>query len=302
MSVSNAQAADKPLWINNSDLGCRKNSELCTVGFGISRDEAIRNSKVELLKVFSTNISSKFESNLSAGSTQSNEDFQEVIKEETQGVLEGVQINKVYEQNDGFYVLANLNKRQAGENLKLKITGLDTEIKIIYDDKDSVEKTNLQRLFAKRQALNQTYLFLIGTEIPSPISSELILKSNKEALKGVTLHIHFDEHEPKPLEAETIKYFSDLGYTVVTGVVVNSGATHFITGKVISEKQYINVRGFKKYKVVLKITVSNNKKIETSHLNLESSSTGRNYQHALEGAIKEITNDLKEKINDLNIE
>jgi hypothetical protein len=294
--------ADKPSWINNPDAGCKKLSELCAVGSGTGREEAVRSAKIELAKIFSTNISSAFASNLAAGSGQSSEEIQENIKEETQAVLEGVQTSKVYEQVDGYFALVALDKQQAAEGLKLKMTDLDSEIKSIYDGKDNTAKTNLKRLFVKRQTLNQTYLFLTGTEILSPVSSELIFKSNKAAMKGVVVHIYFDEKEPKPFEAATVKSFSDMGYKVTTGSPPSTGATHLLTGKVVAEKQFINVKGFKKYKVVLKMAVANNKKVETGHLNLESTSTGRNYQQAYESAVKEISSELKNKINDLNIE
>lgn len=293
---------EKPKWINNPDSSCKKLTELCAVGMGTGRDEAQRNAKVAIAKIFSTNISSTFITGMANNSGQTSEEIQEDIKEETQGVLEGVEVNKVYEQQDGFFALAVLNKRQAAEGLKLKITDLDSEISAIYEDKENPAKTNLKKLFVKRQGLNQTYLFLTGAGIPSPVSSELIFKTNKAAMKGVIVHIYFDEKGSKPFEAATIKSFSDMGYKVTTGPIPDTNATHFITGKVVAEKQYINIKGFKKYKVALKVTVSNNKKIESGHLNLESTATGRNYQQAHENAVKEISNEFKDKINDLNIE
>lgn len=296
-------AEEKPTWINSPDTGCKKLTEICAVGMGSGRDEAKRNAKIEIAKIFSTNISSQFATSLTNNSGVSNEEFQEDIKEETQAILEGVEINRVYEQNDGFFVLAVLNKHQAAESLKLKITDLDSEIKSIYEDKDNnTAKSNLKKLFLRRQGLNQTYLFLTGFVIPSAISGEQIFKTNTAAMKGVIVHIYFDEKEPKPFEAAIIKSFSEMGFRVTTGPKPDINSTHFITGKVIAEKQYINVKGFKKYKVVLKVAVSNNKKIESSHLNLESTTTGRTYKQAYENAVKEISNDLKNRVNELNIE
>jgi hypothetical protein len=295
-------SADKPSWINTPESGCSKISELCTVGFGNGRDEATRSAKIEMAKIFSTSISSVYAQNLAANSGFSSEDIQEGITEETKAVLEGVQTSKVFEQPDGYFVLVLLDKKIAADGIKLKISDIDTEIKTIFEDKDTVAKAKLKKLFTKRQTLNQTYLFLTGAEIVSPIASDLIFKTNKAAAKGVIVHIFFDEKEPKPFEAATIKSFTDMGYKVTSGAVVSLASTHAITGKVVAEKQFINVRGFKKFKVILKVTVSNNKKIETGHLNLESTATGRNYQQAYETAVKEISNELKDKVNDLNIE
>ena len=289
---------EKPTWINNPSSDCQKLTELCTVGMGTSRDEATRNAKIEMIKIFSTNISSKFASSLASSS----EDIQEDIKEETQGVLEGVEAKKTYEQQDGFFVLVVLNKRITAESIKMKIQDLDTEMKSIIEEKDNTGKASLKKLYVKRQGLNQTYLFLTGAELPSAISSEEIFSSNKAALKGVIVHVYFDEKEPKPFEAATIKSFSEMGYKVTTGPKPEAHATHFVTGKVIAEKLFLNVKGFKKFKVVLKVSVSNNKKVESGHLNLESTATGRNYKHAYENAVKEISNDLKDKINELSIE
>jgi hypothetical protein len=294
-------SANKPSWVNNTQEGCMKMSELCAVGMGTSRDDAKRNAKIEIAKIFSTNISSTFTSSL-AGSGQSNEEIQEDIKEETSSVLEGVQVNKVYEQEDAFYVLAVLEKRPAAESMKLKINDLDSEIKVIVEDKENTAKTKLKRLFVKRQGLNQTYLFLTGTEIASPIDSDLIFKSNKTAMKGMVLHVLFQEKDPKPLESAVVKALTEMGYKVTTGTEKNVVATHEVTGVVAAEKQYINIKGFRKYKLILKIAAKNSKKIESGHLNLEATTTGRTFAQAYENALKEISNELKEKINDLNIE
>ena len=295
-------AETKPSWINNVQEGCKKSLELCAVGMGTGRDEAQRNAKVELSKIFSTNISSSFTSTLAASSGQTSEDIQEGIKEDTQSVLEGAEISKVYEQSDAFYVLATLNKQRAADSLKLKITDLDNEIKTIYEDSNSASKFKIKTLYVKRQALNQTYLFLTGIEIPSAIPSEAIFKTSKLATKGVVLHINFVEKEPKVLEAYAVKYFSDAGLKVSTGDKVHPQATHILTGKVDHEKQYLNINGFKKSKVNLHVSVANNKNIETGHLNIESITTGRTYDQAYEKALKEILNDLNNKISDLNIE
>jgi hypothetical protein len=300
--IFNAFCAEKPAWINNPDTECFKLSELCSVGIGTSRSDAIRSAKVEMAKIFSTKISAEFTGSLKTNVKETNEELQENIKEETQGILEGVQVKKIFDQNDGFYVQVTLDKKKASEGIKLKITDLDNEIKSIYEDNRKSGKIQLKKLFVKRQALNQNYLFLTGSEITSPIASDLIFKSSKESIKGVLVHIHFEEKEPKQFEAATIKFFTDMGFKVTTGTTVSELATNSISGKVISEKQFLSVAGFKKYKVILKVSASNIKKHETGHLNLEATETGRNYQQAYELAEKDILNDLKDKIIELNIE
>jgi hypothetical protein len=300
--VYNAFGIEKPAWINNPESECFKLSELCSVGIGTSRSDAIRSAKIEMAKIFSTKISSEFSGSLKANAKDTNEELQENINEQTQAVLEGVQVKKVFDQNDGFYVQVALDKRKAAEGIKLKITDLDNEIKSIYEVKETNGKFQLKKLFVKRQALNQNYLFLTGSEITSPIASDLVFKSSKESLKGILVHIHFEEKEPKPFEAATIKFFTDMGYKVTTGAVISELATNSISGKVISEKQFLSVKGFKKFKVILKVSASNIKKHETGHLNLEATETGRNYQQAYELAEKDILNDLKDKIVELNIE
>jgi len=295
-------ADEKPSWINNAQEGCKKLSELCTVGMGASREEAQRSAKIEMAKIFSTNISSSFTSSLAAGSGRTSEEIQEEIKEDTQKVLEGVQITKVHEVPEAFYVLATLDKRVTTEGLKIKITDLDNEIKTVFNDVNESSKIKLKQLFVKRQALNQTYLFLAGFEIPSPIASDLIFKKNIAAMKNVVVMVSFIEKDPKFLEALVIKSLSDMGYKVISINEKSVIPTHVVNGKVVAEKQYLNIKGFRKYKVLVQITAMNSKKIETGHLNLDALTTGRTYSHAYENAMKEISNELKEKIADLNLE
>lgn len=298
-----AQAADKkPKWVDVPSKGCSAKKEICAVGFGEGRMEAERLAKVELSKYLSNNVSGKFTSNLASQSGQTTEELSEQIKEETDNVLEGASIKEVFEAKTGFYALAMMDKSKAAQGLKLKIDNLDTEIKVLHEDESTTAKAKLKKMFGKRQGLNQTYRLLSGVEIPSPINASDILKASQAALKTIIAHVYLDEDEPKSIEAQIISLLSAQGYKVTSGRVRNPKATHIVTGEVISEKQYMNVAGFEKYKFIVKVSAQTAEKVISGHFNLEGTASGRNLQQSYEKVLTELTPKLSAKVEDLNIE
>ena len=167
---------------------------------------------------------------------------------------------------------------------------------------DSIEKVKLERLFVKREVMNRQHQFLTNESIPSPLSYEEIFNAKREGAQNVVVHVYLDEDEPKTVEGALTQAISELGFPASSGQVRNKHSTHIITGEYVSDKQYLNVEGFEKYKFVLKLkAMKADTKVESGHLNFEVVETGRNFSQANDRAIPKFQEYVKANIEKLNL-
>jgi hypothetical protein len=297
-SVSGFAAPD---WTTDMKKAC-KSSELCAVGTGDTRSVSERNARVALSKIFDTKISSKLATSLKSTGAEVEEAVSEDINEATETALSGVEIKKSHEDKTSFYSLAVVNKAKAASGFQKEIQNIDGQMKAIAKDGESIEKVKLGKLFVKREVLNKQYQFLTGKSIDSPISYEEIFAAKRDASNNVVIHVYLDEDEPKTVEAALVRTISDMGFQATSGQTRNKNSTHIITGEYVSDKQYLNVEGFEKYKFVLKIkAMKADTKVESGHLDFEVVETGRNYSQANDKAIPKFQEYIKNNIENLNL-
>ena len=290
-----------PDWTTDIKKAC-KSSELCAVGTGDTRSVSERNARVALSKIFDTKISSKLASSLKSNDAEVEEAVSEDINEATETALAGVEIKKSFEDKTSFYSLAVVNKSKAAAGFKKEIESIDEQMKAISNAGESIEKVKLERLFVKREVLNRQHQFLTGKSIDSPFSYEDIFAAKQSATNDVVIHVYLDEDEPKTVEAALVRTISDMGFQATSGQTRNKNSTHIITGEYVSDKQYLNVDGFEKYKFVLKIkAMKAATKVESGHLDFEVVETGRNYSQANDKAIPKFQEFIKTNIEKLNL-
>ncbi len=290
-----------PDWVSDAKKAC-KSSELCAVGTGDTRSVAERNARVSLSKIFDTKISSKLATSLKSSGQDVEESVSEDINEATDTALAGVEIKKSFEDKTSFFSLAVVNKAKAASGFKKEIENIDGQMKAIAKEGESIEKVKLERLFVKREMLNKQYQFLTNQSIESPLSYEEIFAAKRNAGNDVVIHVYLDEDEPKTVEAALVRTISDMGFQATSGETRNKNSTHIITGEYVSDKQYLNVEGFEKYKFVLKIkAMKAATKVESGHLDFEVVETGRNYSQANDKAIPKFQEFIKTNIEKLNL-
>jgi hypothetical protein len=249
-----------------------------------------------------TKISSKLASSLKSNGAEVEEAVSEDINEATETALAGVEIKKSFEDKTSFYSLAVVNKSKAAAGFKKEIESIDGQMKAISNAGDSIEKVKLERLFVKREVLNRQHQFLTGKSIDSPFTYEDIFAAKQSATNDVVIHVYLDEDEPKTVEAALVRTISDMGFQATSGQTRNKNSTHVITGEYVSDKQYLNVDGFEKYKFVLKIkAMKAGTKVESGHLDYEVIETGRNYSQANDKAIPKFQEFIKTNIEKLNL-
>lgn len=294
--------AKEPGWIKDISKGCNQTSELCAVGTAVSRTRAERLARVALAKIFENEISSSFKSKLSSSGAQTFEEMSEEITESTKMAMEGLEIEKTHEDKLNFYALAVVNKRKMANGLKSEIEKLDEKMQVYLEDDRASSKVKLEKSYIKRESLAKSYEFLTGNEEPSPVSFDQVFKAKKDVVGGTVIHVYLDEDEPKSVEAMTSELLSEAGYKVTTGRVRNKKSTRIVTGEVVADKQYMNVEGFEKYNVSLKLSAKDTDRVETGHLSFTTTETGRNFSQAYNKALIDIKKYLNENLTMLNIE
>ena len=259
--------AKEPAWVKDISKACKARKELCAVGIGAGKGQAVRHARVELAKIFEVKLSSKFKSSLSSDGQDTLEELSEEIEESTDMALEGVTIKSTYEDSTDFYALAVINKSKVISALRKEIGKIDEKMMTLKAENTGSATVKLERHFLKREVLLKKYEFLAGGTIKSPVSFAEIFAKKKATVNNMIVHVYVDEDDPKPMEAAVVKSLSDSGYRITTGRKRNKHSTHVVTGELVSDKQFMKVEGFEKYKISLKLSAWSKGKVETGHLN-----------------------------------
>jgi len=164
-----------PSWVHDPSSLLKKD-DIFGVGNGSTLDTAKQQARVEILKYFETEISSSFTGNLSATEDFSNKQISEEIKEQTSGLLQGVNIIRSCKTKDGYYVLAVLDKVKSQTVLKHEISLLDAKLKNLINEKP-FNTLLFNEYYKERESLNKKYMLISGTEIKLDIPDDLIPKS-----------------------------------------------------------------------------------------------------------------------------
>jgi hypothetical protein len=87
---------------------------------------------------------------------------------------------------------------------------------------------------------------------------------------------------------------SAAGYPVTKGKLWNKKSTHLLSGKLRSQKEFLQVKGFEKHRFVLTLDAQNRRRVKTGSMNIEAIETGRSFDQAYAKALVR----LKEGIED----
>tara|TARA_Y100000590_G_scaffold446052_1_gene579082 strand:+ start:76819 stop:77811 length:993 start_codon:yes stop_codon:yes gene_type:complete len=300
---------ERPEWIFEPGKAC-KSYELCAVGEAAGSLGADVAARKNLAKIFETKVSSELNINTTSSSTvkeevvtgRVDEDVQEKIREQTDQVLRGVQINEIFEGKDSFFALAVLNKKQAAKRIASEIEAVDTEMRAYLNDGRRSSLNKALKKYYLRNNLNERHQFLSGRRISSPVSLRTILnKKRKKRELGTTVKVKFSEVGGiSEVNHLIISHLLENDFKVVTGD--NRNSKFSILGSLKKEQQHMNVKGFKRYKFFLQLKSQNKNGEKIGALDFDTVQTGRNLQHAYENAMPEIRQFLDDKLGELNID
>ncbi|HLE09940.1 MAG: hypothetical protein A2504_02985 [Bdellovibrionales bacterium RIFOXYD12_FULL_39_22] len=291
--------AEEPGWVKAPDKNC-KSSQLCAVGVGDGRSLAEADARSGIAKIFETKIKATFTQNTSSNNNDVSTNMSEEIMEEVNQSIEGIEIKDTYESKTEFFALAILDKNKASLGFRTKIKELDDKIKTFIADNSAKSIRLAGKHLQTREQLNYRLQFLSGSGIPAPVSYDEIFKKKKASTAGVILAIKIEAPEPNEIEALVTTLLSEMGYKVVKSE--GETATHTVSGKFTSEKQFLNVEGFEKHKFVLHIIAANKKGEKSGSIDYSLVRTGRDYVQALENSLPLFRDYLNENLAGLNIE
>ncbi|MBT3586177.1 MAG: LPP20 family lipoprotein [Halobacteriovoraceae bacterium] len=303
-------AKGRPIWISEPYEFCDKH-QFCAVGEGTGSMVAESSARKNLAKVFETKIEAKFkvvstmegqqdEDGIMQGTL--NEDVKNEINEKASQVLKGVEILNKFEDSDAIYALAVLDRNVAAKSLRAEMDDMDQQIVGYYKDDKRSSLYRATKLFRVRQNLNLRHEFLAGNSYPNKISfAKILARKRAKAKLGITIFVDFKElGRISEIRHLIIRQLLDNDFKVVTNK--NKKHQYVVKGKLAKEKQYFNVKGFKRYKFMLQLKSLSLKGAKIGAVDFTVSHSGRKLSQAYSNAMAEIQVYIKEHLNELNID
>ncbi|MCB9062763.1 MAG: hypothetical protein H6622_14675 [Halobacteriovoraceae bacterium] len=304
-------SSERPEWIESPYSVCDIKTEVCGVGESYGRMSAEVAAKKSLASYFETKISgitksSKEMTQLSDGegiiSGESKQFVDNEISEAVDQSLEGVVIDKVYEDKESIFVLARLDKQKMARELRTEINKLDEQIIALNDEGSRSSFYKLIKISAIRDGLAKRYQFVSDMKLAPKISfSEIKQKQTQYLKKGVTLYIDFDEKEKyEDLFHGLSGLLLEMNYRIVENKAQKVDQRIKVTLKV--KPQEMNVRGFEKNKFILEVNSHTDDGVKKGGTQFETISIGRSLKQSYQDAFVKIMDHLKSNITDLNID
>ena len=278
----NLMANELPDWIKNPDCG----NNICAIGHGNTLDLATADARNNIQKVFETKVSSKFRNEVN----QTIDESSEILQEESEGIVKGTNIEKVFERGDDYYVLAVLDKEKVANELEFDIEMLDRKMSVLLDDNTIASSKKLEEMYKKREDLNRKYLFLTGREIKEEVEYKNVFKNNKDNFsKAGSYYVNIEDEE---LKSFLTNLLIENGIKIVNN---SSSAKKILSGKITNKKEFLNVDGFEKYSLTLNLQLISGGKILKS-INKKFTETGINFDQIYSKALAQMQSYLEKNI------
>ncbi len=270
---------NRPLWVNDPLEYCQEEF-LCAVGEGSSFYLAESDARKNLAKTFKVRVSGTTEINEESSSLSSADSMEslgvtqdiysqnfEVVDE----VLEGVVTSKKHEEDGSIFSLAQLDKRVAGKIIKNKIAELDSEIEQAYTSQRRSLLPKAFELYSTKSGL-VTYLTILGMpNFSRGVTKEQLLE-RKTQFDNDPKFVVIEADEKFDFAKETVSSeLMTLGYKVK-----KSGPYDFkLMIKSNARREYLNVKGFERYMMSVKISSLSSAGEIVGNLAFEQSQNGR---------------------------
>ncbi|MDR2527001.1 MAG: LPP20 family lipoprotein [Rickettsiales bacterium] len=234
----------KPSWINNIESSCSKN-EICQVGSGGSVSSASKDARENISRYFEVHVNSKFRSNTELNDENVSESAVSEVAESTDSILKSFSIKETYKDGDIYYVFATLDKNKMASELKMDIDGIDAKMIDMLKRKHIF---GLQKLYTQRDLLNKKYMFLTNNKIADRVTYNDI--SNIKSGVGLKYYINKNGDITDSIANALMNIIIENGESVVDNKM---NANRIININISVKKEYLNVDGFEKYKVLYKL-------------------------------------------------
>ncbi len=286
-------ANSKPEWIDYPYRKCA-NNEICASGNGNSLNSAKTDARNNILKYFETNVKSTFKSSLSSNEETVKDFSSEDMEELSSGILKGVEIKETFQNKDGFFAFAILNKTIAAKEVANDINKLDSKMKLLLAEKNPKYNKQLEKSYQKREELNKKYLILTGNMIPEVVKYDHIFQ-NKKLAGDLT---YFIEAENNNLEI--VNYLESIIVDNNFKITNNKNqANRILVLKINKTDMFLNIDGFIKQKYSLMIRVLDKSSKEIKIINEDFIDTGRNENQIKDSVNVKIKNYFEKNLEEI---
>lgn len=305
-AVSSSAEAETPKWVHETSDYCRP-TQLCAVGEATGKMGAAANARAELGRIFETRVQSEAttvtEASEHSGAAglagELSESLMSILKESSDEILQGAEIEASFEAKDRYYALAVLDRTKAANILTTKMKEIDEKNVVLFEEG---KRTGLYRIlqnFEVRSELNERYQVLKGRPYESPLSFSDVMK--KKALQKqnrtlLTLNLKNGSSE-KSLMPFLVSLLLEMDFKISD----NPEARYHLSGALTPIPQHMKVKGFEKYLFVFDLVAKDAKGVKVGAVKSEVVETGRSLAHAEERAVEKIKSEILKTIDQLNI-
>lgn len=292
-----------PEWVNDPMSACSEMEEICGSSTGQGQIIADGNARKAIALVFESKITSTMTTSKTArqdsgetieGKTQ--EYYSDDLTESTNQMLEGVEIKKRYQDKDGYYALASLNKVKAAKRLASLIKELDEKLIPLNKENKKTNYGKMRKLYLEREVLNARHEFLVGRRVLGSVSFEDILKKKSITLKNNLVFIKTKDDAFLPMISRLV---TERGFKIAKD---ESKADVEIVANVESKKEYLNVDGFEKYAFSVNLSSADEKGEKLGALEFSIMAVGRSFDQAKEKIRPDIERFVEDHFDELNLE
>lgn len=285
-----------PKWVNNPYALC-STDEMCAVGTGLTRNRSKTDARSELAKIFESKIKASFETVVTERNNNAVLNIRDYISDESDVILQSVEIKETFETPDEIFSLAVLNKPTATRITKQDLDKLDEKMHALLNEDTPAAAVQLEKLYEERYNINRRYTVLTGRAYAEKISYEQVY-NNKKARTGKH-HIFLTvEGNTPPSFAQTVRtVLTENGYTFADTA---SEKTPKVIISLKKEKQPLNISGFVKYSYLFTMKGPDKNGVMTDVFATTIEETGRNEKQAYTNALTSLKTYLTQNILNLN--
>lgn len=289
-------AGSKPKWINDPSAACSSN-ELCAVGTGATVKRAQADARNQIAKVFESKIKSSFETTFIDENDSTYSKVKDYISDESEVILEAVEVKETFEAPEDVYALAVLNKPTAARVTKQDIDDLDQKMTALLKEDTPAAAVQLEKLYEERRSYNRRYTVLTGHPMPERVTYDQVYGNKKDRIGKRHIFLKVDGKPNTAFDQAVRSVLKENGYTFAASA---SEETPKVVISLEEEEQYIKVKGFVKYAYhfTMKAPDKKGKMIDVLATTIEES--GRNQQQAFKNALSSLKDYIKENILNLN--
>lgn len=271
--------------------------EICIIGSGINRDEALKNARSEMAKFFETKV--KVDSTVTSvsGDVFASEQLKEwttkSISEEADEILNGIEVKKEEQEKDHYVILVSLSKIKTAMILSEKIKTLDQRNFSLLRRASRFLIPQINQNLILRNDLFTRYQLVSNSPIDKSFTDR-DLQSFFEKLKVIKLEFNEDSSISYLLK----KILGPLKIVLVSKKS-NKHEDSELKANLKFEEEYFKVEGFKKYSVILNLSLQSKNKNLIGTVSALSSVIARSKKQAEAQALPGLENQLINQLDQL---